>query len=434
MSRASASTQPPPLASEDVVKQIIQQGLLPMLCGATLGDTVDAVSTNSVKGSNTCILSVRPGRKYPHTFAIKRRQKFSPSEAGLARAFMDELESILPSHQHKYFSDLVTSSVRRAIVRSLGHSDDELLLRVIDEFVRLSAQTYEGQRISAAIGLNDIARDTGVKLTDIWREDFSKVLTSGVDTMLTVSSDGNVYQYEAIDRSEHVPWAPYHFRLIADWTTPERIGVVLNRNGEILIFKNKRLCFAHRRGGWVHLVHEPILKQMGKIGKIKLRQAVYETCLDVSFARTGGCIGIIKSTKASALRKANKSNDDNKPFISPDDLLATEKSCKSKTINWLVNKSGNFTVPTFQELPRRFRQELAGIDGATIIDHEGNILAVGAIVRCDGGSNAGARKAAAKALSHYGLGIKVSADGEVNGFTHQDGIADKDLEPIFTIG
>jgi DNA integrity scanning protein DisA with diadenylate cyclase activity len=70
----------------------------------------------------------------------------------------------------------------------------------------------------------------------------------------------------------------------------------------------------------------------------------------------------------------------------------------------------------FYALDRRLRQELVAIDGATVLDSEGRILAVGAILKIDGGSSGGGRLAAAKELSKLGLGIKVSQDGGIRGF------------------
>jgi len=78
-------------------------------------------------------------------------------------------------------------------------------------------------------------------------------------------------------------------------------------------------------------------------------------------------------------------------------------------------------------LDRRLRQELVAIDGATLIDHKGTILAVGAILKIAGGSTGGGRLAAAKALSKLGVGIKVSQDGGITGF--HDGNA----EPKFIV-
>jgi len=70
----------------------------------------------------------------------------------------------------------------------------------------------------------------------------------------------------------------------------------------------------------------------------------------------------------------------------------------------------------FQNLDRRLRQELVAIDGATLIDYQGKVLAVGAILQIPGGSAGGGRLAAAKALSSLGVGIKVSQDGGILGF------------------
>jgi hypothetical protein len=49
-------------------------------------------------------------------------------------------------------------------------------------------------------------------------------------------------------------------------------------------------------------------------------------------------------------------------------------SPKARLIRRIVGNS------KFQQLDRRLRQELLAIDGATIIDHEGVVLAVGAIL------------------------------------------------------
>jgi hypothetical protein len=70
----------------------------------------------------------------------------------------------------------------------------------------------------------------------------------------------------------------------------------------------------------------------------------------------------------------------------------------------------------FHELDRRLRQELVAIDGATVLSHEGDLLAVGAILKIEGGSASGGRLAAAKTLSSLGVGIKVSQDGGITGY------------------
>jgi len=70
---------------------------------------------------------------------------------------------------------------------------------------------------------------------------------------------------------------------------------------------------------------------------------------------------------------------------------------------------------------------MAAIDGATVIDNTGTVLAVGAIIKIPGGSSGGGRLAAAKELSKLGMGLKVSQDGAIRGFH------DGNEEPTFSV-
>ena len=109
-----------------------------------------------------------------------------------------------------------------------------------------------------------------------------------------------------------------------------------------------------------------------------------------------------------------------------EDFVNEEKCIKTASLIKIINGR------KFHELDRKLRLELLGIDGATIIDYDGNILAVGAIIKIEAGSLGGGRLAAAKTLSNYGISIKVSADGSIEGFR-----MDRNklrVKPIFIIG
>ena len=68
----------------------------------------------------------------------------------------------------------------------------------------------------------------------------------------------------------------------------------------------------------------------------------------------------------------------------------------------------------FYEIPRRIRAELCAIDGAVLLDSEGEVLTVGAILKTKGNaSNGGGRTAAAQTLAKSGTGIKISHDGYI---------------------
>ncbi len=60
---------------------------------------------------------------------------------------------------------------------------------------------------------------------------------------------------------------------------------------------------------------------------------------------------------------------------------------------------------------------LAGLDGATVVDRDGNLIAYGAIVTSSDSQHEGARTAAAKTLSLTALVVlKVSVDGDITVF------------------
>ena len=72
----------------------------------------------------------------------------------------------------------------------------------------------------------------------------------------------------------------------------------------------------------------------------------------------------------------------------------------------------------FNEMDRKKRAELIGLDGACIIDLDGNIISFGAIITNDAGSSGGGRGAAAKKLSNYdGFAVKISTDGYIEVFS-----------------
>ena len=70
----------------------------------------------------------------------------------------------------------------------------------------------------------------------------------------------------------------------------------------------------------------------------------------------------------------------------------------------------------FDQIDRKLRAELIAMDGACIIDHNGSIIAVGAIIKNDSGSTEGGRGAACEKLSGFGIAVKISTDGYIELF------------------
>ena len=309
--------------------------------------------------------------------------------------------------------DLLSTFQRRVVARAVaGESRGDSVLSVIDQMSRWATRLYEGAPISSAVGLSD---DEGgeyrVSFNDISANDFGAVLSNGYDTLMEFDRAlGFVAHHVLAPPQNPPPYCPSRQEAIARWTSHDdgRIAIVLNRVGEILIFRHEQLLFARRSGVWHFLTHEPIIRQMGVPKDPEIRKAVYETALDASFARTGACLGIVSSTYG---RKWEK-------IVVEDDRLLLRRTSKSRAIAKAVESR------KFHKLDRKLRQELVAIDGATVLDYEGRVLAVGAILKIEGGSTGGGRTAAATRLGKLGLGIKVSQDSGITGYrSTRSGIA-----------
>ena len=228
--------------------------------------------------------------------------------------------------------------------------------------------------------------------------------------------------------------------------------------GEILLFKNRNLIYSKKRGVWSSYYHDEIIALLSNrtSQSIKeIRKSLYYTALDVSFAGTGGCIVYLnKEFTEQALS-----------HIDIDDVL-TEKHYEMKRIQMLetpkkkglFSNSVDYSMMTydeyvkdyektktsalkttiagrkFHELNRKLREELASIDGATIIDWDGTIIACGAIVRIDAGSPSGGRLAATKTLGRYGVALKISQDGTMQAFMVDKKDRTKKVKEIFSVG
>lgn len=384
----------------DEFKEIVSIHLAPIL-GARVEQNIQLSTAReqSVAHVEPSRIALKPTREDEYRVVIYRSPGFSSEERQIAEDFTEELLGIYQATNPDYMKELLTFLPTRAICRHLGGAIavKEILL----QFKKWASSTYEGGAITASIGIDPHAVGHDVTLSDIFPYDFSAVLTNGYDTLLVVTPDGRIAGAGQLDNGgTTIMEAPYRLNSIAKWSSGNKISIVLNRLGEQLVFRDGKLIFAKRRGKWSYYAHEKYIRQIQPPKNRTLRESIYESCLDVSFARTGGCLGVVRSGSKDAVSE----------IISPNDRLDGDlASPKTKAIKAMVGRP-------FQSLDRRLRQELLALDGATIISHEGEVLAVGAIISVPSGSEGGGRRAAAIKASKLGLGIKISEDGEITAF------------------
>lgn len=400
---------------EPLLRELATEYLLPLFSGAEVLGPSDPSSPGQqcVAFDNPCTIAFKVDRRDTYRLLLYRSQPFAQLASGqvterdVVNAFVTVVREIEPGLDTSYKDDLLSTFQRRVVASAISSSGSHgVVLEALDQLAGWATRLYEGRPISAALGLDPAGTGSSVTLRETRYEDFSAVLTNGFDTLISFDLSGRLIGHNALAQPSPIPsFAPYRQGPVAAWASEGRIALVLNRLGEILLYKDQKLIFARRSGRWRFLTHEPVLTQMGGTDRMRIRTPVYESCLDASSARTGACIGVITSGQLGRWRRFATSEDD---------WLSDPLSNKAKSIARMLNGR------PFHELDRRLRQELLAVDGATLLDYKGVVLAVGAILHIEGGSTGGGRLAAAKALAELGLGIKVSQDGPIQGFRGTD--------------
>lgn len=421
-------TSLPKRMDEALLREVSQAYLLPFFSGASIdaSSVPSKVSDSTVAFVNPQTIGFKVNRADDYRLQFRRDQPFAQKtdparETRVIEAYVTVLERMSDELKGPLKDDLLSTFQRRVVAEAAAEPGEGAnLLTVIDQMALWATRLYEGAPIASAIGIDPTV--SGLKslpLKSLAEQDFFAVLSNGFDTMLTLSRHLNFTGHVVLDATPAARgYCPWRHSAIAAWTSGAkgRIAVVLNRLGEILIFRDGQLLFARRSGKWNFLTHGPIIRQMGVPKDEDIRKAIYETALDASFARTGACIGVIA---AGGMKSAER-------MIADADWLSKGLSDKARAIASIVN------TKKFHELDRTVRQELTAIDGATVIDHEGTVVAVGAILKIEGGSTGGGRTAAAKQLATLGLGVKISQDGGISGY-RREGKNAKDVRSAFNV-
>jgi hypothetical protein len=430
------------------LKRILEKHIVPMFTGSTLSEHQEnrAWTYRRAFLRNVSEMVVRAAQGTNDHFLLRRSQPFDQSDADFVECFVEHLHRVGDKIDETFVDDLINPILRRSVAErvnpgwhtiknSQGAKIREtlpdisiLVAKVISQFEGWADQTYEGRKIAAAVGIDaSVTTSTGVNVLDVFSRQFGVVLANGLETFIKVGSTGDVFGHEPMGNTPTNTnlLAPLRFCRLAEWATRPRIGIGLTRNGEILIFAGKSLVFAKRRGVWHLFSRDALLKRMSlrNCFSKRLCRAVFQTCLDISFAKTGGGIVLVKRQEYEQLLSTQ--------IISQSDFLSASNP-KSRCLNTII------AGQPFHALDRHLRHDIAAIDGATILDYHGVVIAAGAIVRLAGAGSqdGGARKAAAKTMSRFGLAIKVSSDGEISGFKSGDANAQNVVQPeqIFSLG
>lgn len=361
----------------------------------------------------------------------------------LCRAFFD-ISQFQFSHPSKarvrYVSDMHRESVyqmaiQRGICDWMVGEEMKPVEKLLTLLEKWAVQTYEGKKVTFGFFINpkDDSLPTAIR-GETWlkflENDYSAVLTDCIHSVIQLDKTCGFVRFLSLAEGGTIsahqlsPFLPLRFSQCIDkYIRGSAVGIFLLNNGDIVLSKEGKINLVKRNLHWLNFsfaaFHDAICDEHTSWNEQLLKE-VYATMLDVSFAHTGGIIAIVKDSdslselKCSILKPcddlseelANKGNQKQERKQSGADDREMQK-IKRKVIENLVNRKN------FCQIDRKLRSELTAMDGACILDPNGNVISFGAIIRNDAESSGGARGAASKTLSRYGLAIKISTDGYV---------------------
>ncbi len=451
--------------TKEVFIKYVQELILPLFTGSHIaGEDVSTNRDSEVAQGNGGTMLVKPHKEDEYRLIIKRSQPFKNNDIELMHAIIAELDKISEYgiEDQTYKQRLQTLAMEKAICNSLSEVSSDVLLGVIQELDKYARKTYEGHTISFGIVINEYnncsERVDTLYYANLFKRDFFTVISNGMQSCIEIDKEGYLLGHVMFEKLRFVPTiSPYDYIGVAKYCNEKRVGIILLDSGEILLFKNHELMYSKKRGIWCSYCHDEIIQLLSNrtTHTIKeIRKAIYFTALDCSFSGNGGCLAYVNKDelenalthidindimdekyfnikKQQLLEESRKLyNLDKKPPIEEDisyqDYIKTRSLTKSDALKQCI--AGR----KFHELNRKLRQELTAIDGATIIDFDGTIIAIGAIIQIEAGSSGGGRLAAAKTLAKYGVSIKISADGIMQAFIKDR--KNNNIRPIFVVG
>ena len=319
----------------------------------------------------------------------------------------------------------------------------------IIEMLRVAAlSSYENRPISTGVMLLGTTADPlrpGVppsSVTVSYEESLARSksffrLAEGVHTLFLASSEGRLLNIIDIRR-----WAgkPGQSSLTARPFGPHaratlqhgHVCAVLSPSREIKIFAEGTEMFTFRGAAW-HLVDVQAKYRLwaDAVGDEPLASRLFQTARDLSEAREGALFVVVRDPEAAIQQLVAPADRLDVPIRELDKRLGRNRlggeggddGPEGPTRRHLLHLLERRTIT---DLDPSVFMGLAALDGATVTDRSGRLLAAGAILRHPpsqqldaGGGVEGARTTAAMAASQFGPVLKVSEDGIITFFDRE---------------
>ncbi|MCC6162359.1 MAG: hypothetical protein IT182_03315 [Acidobacteria bacterium] len=432
---------PPVFAASALYDSLLQSALQRFLARATL--ELEASLTESFAGA----LSMEPtddpcevvlrwfGTR--HILHVPRSQPFTAHEVRVARAIGEVLSArytalfdpAVLAARADLFQGLIEDRYvaafldRRPYKAGAERNRADRLAHCIEVLRVAALSSYESAAISSGLlalgdaephGRQPSARVYGQSLTAI--KSFYR-LCDGVRTVFLVGEDGlllDIIDITQRARQIHPMLAitapcPSAYRQHAAATLGTRdTCIVLSPTHEIKVFAEGALVFTFRNADW-HLldIEAKYVQWLQAVGSRPIAEKLFQCALDMADARQGALLVVLRDAEAAGMLVAPIDRLDRPELPSTDGLS------QRRPLHYLLRGR------TLDDVEDSVLMALASLDGATVVDTQGRLIAAGAILMHphDEGGDAwvseGARTTAAQTAGRFGPVLKVSTDGMI---------------------
>ena len=438
-----ATNLPPAVAASALYDSFLQAALRQFFARATF-ETQPMLSASSdgrlaiEPTSDPAALTIRWfGMR--HTLHVPQRRPFTEHEVRMARA----IGSVLAARYRAIFDprlmavrgDLFRGAIEDRYVGAFLASEYSLAsgngradtIATAIEVLRVAAlSSYENRAISSGVLLlnADVDPARSERQVPEGASPYTPALTAiksfyrlcdGLNTVFLVNKAGLVLDIVELERwveqrrlaRPRVPNAlPYAAHAHA--TQGGDVCIVLSPSHEIKVFAEGVQQFTFRNANWQLLDIAAKYEMYAEaVGNRQLAERLFQTALDLSDARRGALFVLVRDPQTAMGQ-----------LIAPADRLDTmaepvdfRQSPSRRDLMYLL--AGRRAL----DMDRTVLEALATMDGATVVDRDGRLLAVGAIllhpVIPPEVIVEGARTTAALAAARFGPVLKVSEDGAI---------------------
>lgn len=385
-----------------------------------------------------------------HVLHVPKRRPFTRHEVRLAQAIGTVLamryRAIFDPKQMLERGELFRGSIEDryvgAFLDEMSYTDPAQtradLIATAIEVLRVAAMSsYENKTISSGVLILEAEDDPFHRRAhlDDHRYKYTHALTAiksfyrlcdGLHTLFLVSRSG--YVLDIIEVGRHFPdgtldvpcTTAYRSHALAT-SMNHNVCVVLSPTHEIKVFAEGVQTFSFRNARW-HLLDLEAKYDMWckSVGNNALADRLFQTALDLADAREGALFVVLRDPAMSLPL-----------LVAPADRLDAPRLQGTPEAPTRAHLLHMLRGQTAVGLDPMVLSGLARTDGATVMDREGRLLAIGAILLHTEPPEPhstlaveGARTTAAMAAGRYGAVLKVSEDGLITFYDQQERIWD----------